>query len=137
MWHFLQAKMPYLAGISAKYGIPSSEVLCNSLYSKVLEVWHAVCCIACMDWMEEIRARLTDAARDSVLAELGQGLREVPAHLVEVRVYAHAWVPTDLCIHLHWRGTEPPAGGSEAGLRLAAGLQAVGSVRHSIWRRKE
>jgi len=92
-----------------------------------------------MEWLEEIRIRTTGPVRDSVLRGLvGATLPPVgPAGLVGLRIYGHAQIPTDLCVHLFWRLPALSAAGSEPGQQLVAGLQAVGMVRHSIWKLEE
>lgn len=98
-----------------------------------------------MNWMEEIRVRVTETDRESVLAEL-VGRKDLAAAfsggLAEVRVYAHARIGTDLCLQLCWRTSVLPAEGfapegSPEGQRLAAGLRAVGLVQHTVWKQEE
>lgn len=93
-----------------------------------------------MNWMEEIRVRVTETDRESVLAEL-VGRQDLTAAfaggLAEVRVYVHARIGTDLCLQLCWRNPALPSEGSPEGQRLAAGLRAVGLVQHTVWKQEE
>jgi hypothetical protein len=50
---------------------------------------------------------------------------------VEVRVYRHATVTTDIAIHL--LSGEGGACASDLGLRLAAALKEHGMVEHTVW----
>jgi len=52
---------------------------------------------------------------------------------IEVRVYRHARIETDLAIHLRRETVGGPVGSSALGLRLASVLRDYGMVEHSHW----
>jgi hypothetical protein len=53
--------------------------------------------------------------------------------LVDVRIYHHAKLDTDLVVHLHRAETQPSDRTCECGERLASMLRAYGMVEHSVW----
>jgi len=53
--------------------------------------------------------------------------------LVDVRIYHHAKLETDLVVHLHRAETQQSDRACECGERLASMLRAYGLVEHSVW----
>jgi hypothetical protein len=88
-----------------------------------------------MRWMETIHVRTVDIPRDKIVKELiGQTAslldRKEPAAM---RIFLHADVDTDLCIHLYWTGKKLSLQGSSIAQRLVAGLRMVCQVKHAVW----
>jgi hypothetical protein len=67
---------------------------------------------------------LVDLIRKSVGSQLD---------LMDVRMYCHARLETDLVVHLHREMTQQSDRASECGERLASMLRAYGMVEHSVW----
>jgi len=90
-----------------------------------------------MKWLEVIKLR--SAGKGSGLPEeyllsidrLGQN------RLIEIKIYRHAALESDLSVLLHWESARPEQNGSSLGLRLAQALKEFGLVDHSIWIEKE
>jgi hypothetical protein len=57
--------------------------------------------------------------------------------LVEIKIYRHAALETDLSVLLHWESERPEQNGSSLGLRLAQALKDFGLIDHSIWIEQE
>jgi hypothetical protein len=57
--------------------------------------------------------------------------------LVEINIYRHAALESDLSVLLHWESVRPEQNGSSLGLRLAQALKEFGLIDHSIWIEQE
>jgi len=59
-----------------------------------------------------------------------------PERLTAVTLYRNAFVEDDICIHLQWEaeGNEPVK--SDLGIKLAAALEEMGRVHHTLWIQK-
>ena len=90
-----------------------------------------------MSWMEELHIRTTDVPRDEIVSELidQRHAMQDPDESVTMRIFLHAVVDTDLCVHLHWKEKRFTPKGSPVGLKLAAGLRIVCQVKHTVWKR--
>jgi len=86
-----------------------------------------------MKWLEVIKLR--SAGKGSGLPE--EYLMSIDKFnqkgLVEINIYHHAALETDLSVHLHWESEQVEQNGSSLGLRLAQALKEFGLVDHSIW----
>jgi hypothetical protein len=67
---------------------------------------------------------LVDVIRESVGSE---------ADVLDVRIYRHAKLESDLIVHLHRAIAERSDCVCECGERLASLLRAYGLVEHSVW----
>jgi hypothetical protein len=56
-----------------------------------------------------------------------------PRHLVEIKIYHHSVVETDLSIQIHWESEKESQGKSPLGLRLSSALKPLGLLNHSVW----
>jgi hypothetical protein len=71
--------------------------------------------------------------------ELLKGVREsdpptdTPKHLVEIRIYHHSVVETDLSIHIYWKSEPGSQNKSPLGLRFSSALRKLGLLNHSVW----
>jgi len=54
-------------------------------------------------------------------------------HLVEIRIYHHSVVETDLSIHIYWKSEAGSQDKSPLGLRLSSALRSLGLLNHSVW----
>jgi hypothetical protein len=57
--------------------------------------------------------------------------------LVDVRVYGHGSVESDVSLHLHWESDRPEGSGSALGRQLSGALEEFGLVDHSVWIEEE
>jgi hypothetical protein len=58
---------------------------------------------------------------------------DAPNHLVEIKIYHHSVVETDLSIHIHWESEKERHDKSPLGLRLSSALKPLGLLNHSVW----
>ena len=86
-----------------------------------------------MKWLEVIKLR--SAGKGSgLLEELLLSVNKFSqSGLVEMRIYRHAVLETDLSVHLLWESEQPEQNGSSLGLRLAQALKEFGLIDRSIW----
>ncbi len=96
--------------------------------------------IDAMKWVEIITLRSPEHINRQFMDELLKGIpdSDLPAgtqkHLVEISVYHHSVVETDLSIHIYWQQSEPGAQDkSPLGLRFASALRNLGLLNHSVW----
>jgi hypothetical protein len=82
--------------------------------------------------LEIIRVRHSGTPRRELLDQVRRSAAEL-AHGVEVRLYRHAGLATDLGVHvcLDVEATDPEV--TELGARLAAALREHGMVEHTVW----
>jgi hypothetical protein len=90
-----------------------------------------------MKWLEVIKLR--SAGKDSgLLEELLLSIERLSQDgLMEMKIYDHAALETDLSVHLHWESGRLEQNGSALGLRLAQALKEFGLIDHSMWIEKE
>jgi len=90
-----------------------------------------------MKWLEIIKLRST-VIDSRVLEELFSTVQKLSQDgLVEISIYHHAGLETDLSLHLHWESGRLEQNGSAPGLRLARALKEFGLIDHSVWIKKE
>lgn len=88
-----------------------------------------------MKWIEVIKLRIAERNRVPLprqLAEIISGVNP-EGGLVEIKLYRHAMVDSDLSIHLYWESERPEPQGSAGGLFLMHMLKAFGLISHSVW----
>jgi hypothetical protein len=92
-----------------------------------------------MKWVEIIALRSPGKINRELVDELLKGVDEpdsrtdTPKHLVEIRVYHHSGVETDLSIHIHWESEPGSQDKSPLGLRISSALRNQGLLNHSVW----
>jgi len=92
-----------------------------------------------MKWVEIISLRCAANIDTLFVNELLKGISEsdlamdTPEHLVEIRVYYHSIVETDLSIHIYWKSEPGSQDKSLLGLRFFSALRDLGLLNHSIW----
>jgi len=79
-----------------------------------------------MKWLEIIKLREADKS-SGVLEKIFLSRGEiVQKGLIKFELYRHAFLETDLSVHLQWDSDEPEIRGSTLGLHLAQGLKNSG-----------
>ena len=92
-----------------------------------------------MKWIEIISLRSATNIDTPFVNELLNGISESdsatdrPGHLVEIRVYHHSIVETDLSIQIYWESEPGSQDKSPLGLRLSSALRDLGLLNHSVW----
>jgi hypothetical protein len=92
-----------------------------------------------MKWVEIITLRSPSKINGQYIDELLKGADEsdsptdTPKHLVEIIIYRHAVVETDLSIHILWESEKGNQDKSPLGLRFSSALRPLGLLNHSIW----
>jgi hypothetical protein len=92
-----------------------------------------------MKWVEIITLRSPLKINGQFIDELLNGVDEsdsptvTPGHLVEVIIYHHSVVETDLSIHIFWESEKENQDKSPLGLRFSSALKPLGLLNHSVW----
>jgi hypothetical protein len=92
-----------------------------------------------MRWVEIITLRspanINTQFVDELLKEVSESdaPTDKPKHLVEIRIYHHSVVETDLSIHIYWNSEQGSQHKSPLGLKLSYALKNLGLLNHSIW----
>jgi hypothetical protein len=88
-----------------------------------------------MKCVEIITLRSPSKINGQFIGELLQGIRgsDTPKHLVEIKVYHHSVVETDLSIHMFWESEPSGQDKSPLGLRVCLALKSLGLLNHSVW----
>ncbi len=92
-----------------------------------------------MKWVEIITLRsptnINKQFVDELLKEVGESdsPTDTPKHLIEIRVYHHSVVETDLSIHIYWKSEPGSQNKSPLGLRFSSALRNLGLLNHSVW----
>jgi hypothetical protein len=88
-----------------------------------------------MKWVEIITLRspanISIEFLDALLGQVGNF--DIPKHLVELKIYHHSVVETDLSIHIYWKSEQESQQKSPIGLRISSALRNMGLLNHSIW----
>lgn len=88
-----------------------------------------------MRWVEIITLRSPTKIDVQFVDELAKQINksDTPKHLVEIRVYHHSVVETDLSIHLYWKSEPGSQHKSPLGLKFSYALRNLGLLNHSVW----
>jgi hypothetical protein len=88
-----------------------------------------------MRWVEIITLRSPTRIDAQFADELAKQIdkSDTPKHLVEIRVYHHSVVETDLSIHIYWKSEPGSQNKSPLGLRFSSALRNLGLLNHSVW----
>jgi hypothetical protein len=92
-----------------------------------------------MKWVEIITLRSPSKINGQFIDELLNGVSEsdsstdTPNHLVEIKIYHHSVVETDLSIHIYWKSEPGSQNKSPLGLRFFSALKPLGLLNHSAW----
>lgn len=88
-----------------------------------------------MKWVEIIKVRTVGEPERLIVTEvlkdfIAMGIGNQPAG---VKLYHHATVESDLCIHIYWESETLSPRKSPMGLRIVESIGALGVANHSIW----
>ena len=92
-----------------------------------------------MRWVEIITLRSPANINRQFVDELLKGASEsnlptdTSKHLIEISVYHHSVVETDLSIHIYWESEPGSLDKSPLGLRFSSALRSLGLLNHSVW----
>jgi hypothetical protein len=92
-----------------------------------------------MKWVEIITLRSPSKINGQFIDELLNGsgksdaATDTPKHLVEISIYHHSVVETDLSIHIYWESELGSQNKSPLGLRLSSALKPLGLLNYSVW----
>jgi hypothetical protein len=90
-------------------------------------------------WVEIITLRSPGNINKELVDELLKSVDEydaetdTPKHLVEIKIYHHSVVETDLSIHIYWESEKESERKSPLGLGFASALKPLGLLNHSVW----
>ncbi len=76
-------------------------------------------------------ANISTEFLDTLLGQISNS--EIPKQLVELKIYRHAVVETDLSIHIHWESEKESRRKSAIGLVISTALKNMGLLNHSVW----
>ena len=85
-----------------------------------------------MNTLEVIHLRMAGESPQALVDVIRKSVGSQPDS-VDVRVYRHTKLETDLLVHLHRPMTQQSDCPCECGERLASMLRAYGMVEHSVW----
>jgi hypothetical protein len=85
-----------------------------------------------MNALEILHLRMAGVCPETLVDEIRRSVDSQP-DVLDVRVYRHAKLETDLVVHLHRVITQSADRACECGDRLASMLRAYGMVEHSLW----
>ena len=92
-----------------------------------------------MKWVEIIALRSPGKINRELVDELLKGVDESDAatdtskHLLDIKIYRHSVVETDLSIHIYWKSEPGSQNKSPLGLRFSSALKPLGLLNHSVW----
>jgi hypothetical protein len=88
-----------------------------------------------MKWVEIITLRAPSRINTQFLDELLKetGKSDAQQHLVEIRIYHHSVVETDLSIHIYWNSEPGSQHKTPLGQKFSYALKNLGLLNHSVW----
>ena len=92
-----------------------------------------------MKWVEIISLRCPGNTDTRFVDELLKDVSEsdlptdTPMDLIEIKVFHHSVVETDLSIHIYWKSEPGSQDKSPLGLRISSALGPLGLLNHSVW----
>ena len=92
-----------------------------------------------MHWVEIITLRSPGNINRELVDELLKSIDDSDAatdtskHLVEIKMYHHSVVETDLSIHIYWKSEPGSQDKSPLGLKISSALRNLGLLNHSVW----
>lgn len=57
----------------------------------------------------------------------------IPKYEIQLKIYHHSVVETDLSIHIYWESGDESPRKSPLGLSVASALKPFGLLNHSVW----
>lgn len=82
--------------------------------------------------LEVVHLRMAVAGAPDLVGVIRESVGSPPESM-EIRIYRHASVRSDLVVHLRREIGDGQASASDVGTRLAALLREHGMVEHSVW----
>ena len=88
-----------------------------------------------MRWVEIITLRSPAEVNTQLLDELLQQAfkSNTAEHPVEIRMYQHSILETDLTIHIYWETKPQHRRESPLGQQFSYALKGLGLLNHSVW----
>lgn len=92
-----------------------------------------------MKWVEIITLRSPGNINRELVGELLKSVgafeeeNETTARIIEIKIYHHPVVESDLSIHIYWNSKLENQDKSPIGLRVASVLKPLGLLNHSVW----
>jgi hypothetical protein len=88
-----------------------------------------------MRWVEIITLRSLKNINIQSVDELlkGVGKSDTPKDLLEIRMYQHSILETDLSIHIYWETKPQHRRESPLGQQFSYALKGLGLLNHSVW----
>jgi hypothetical protein len=92
-----------------------------------------------MKWVEIITLRSPSKINGQFIDEPLKGVDEsdsptdTPKPLVEIIIYHHSVVETDLSIHIFWESEKGNQDKSPLGVGFSSALKTLGLLNHSVW----
>ncbi len=88
-----------------------------------------------MKWVEIIKVRTVGEPESLLVSEILNDFRTMEKRMppAAIKLYHHATVESDLCIHLYWESETISPRKSPVGLRIVESIGALGVANHSIW----
>lgn len=92
-----------------------------------------------MNWIEIITLRSPGNIKRELVDEIMKSLSELDevtdtiARLIEIKIYLHAVVESDLSIHIYWKSAQASQQKSSIGVSVASMLKPLGLLNHSVW----
>ena len=88
-----------------------------------------------MKWVEIITLRSLKNINIQSVDELlkGVGKSDTPKDLLEIRMYQHSLLETDLSIHIYWEAKPQHQRESPLGQQFSYALKGLGLLNHSVW----
>lgn len=88
-----------------------------------------------MKWLEVIHIRCAGKEANPSTEEILKSAMAGTAKgdLKDVKLYRNVFLPTDLCLYLHWERQDMEHQGSTLGLCLTEALKEFCLVNHSLW----
>jgi hypothetical protein len=82
--------------------------------------------------LEIIHLRLIDTPPPNLVKDIKKSIADQGKH-INIRVYHHATISTDLGFHIHLENTKDDPSISEFSARLVSALKEYGMVEHTVW----
>src|SRR4030042_6866075 len=88
-----------------------------------------------MKWVEIITLRSPSKINTQFVDELLKEAKKSDSQqqLVEIKMYLHSGVETDLSIHIYWNSERGSQHKTPLGLKLSYALKNLGLLNHSVW----
>jgi hypothetical protein len=86
-------------------------------------------------WVEIIKVRTVGEPESLLVAEIFRDFSTMEKGMppLAMKLYHHATVESDLCIHFYWESETISPRKSPVGLRIVESIGALGVSNHSIW----